>query len=339
MIPKSGSRCSDKIMRKHKHESPMLARFVLLLALSLAGIAAASAQAQQESKSPDPTPPGSLNPVPLPPLENPNSPKTPARELFGRKPTPFSGPPRSIGGYADGCLAGGTVLPIDGPAWQVMRLSRNRNWGHPALIKFLERLGNNAKTIGWNGLLMGDMSQPRGGPMITGHASHQIGLDADIWFVPMPDHVLSREEREFNSAVNMVAPDLLDVDPKVWTHTRTDLIRTAAQDPAVTRIFVNAAIKKAICREAGADRSWLAKVRPWWGHAEHFHVRIACPADSPECKPQPPPEAGEGCGHELDFWFKEATLHPAPPLVPPKPKLQMTLAGLPPACKQIVNAP
>jgi penicillin-insensitive murein endopeptidase len=125
----------------------------------------------------------------------------------------------------------------------------------------------------------------------------------------------------------------------VWTHTHTELIRTAAQDPVVTRIFVNAAIKKALCREAGADRDWLSKVRPWYGHAEHFHVRIACPADSAECKPQPPPDPSDGCGNELDFWFKESTLHPPPPLIPPKPKPALTLAGLPPACRQIVKAP
>ena len=40
--------------------------------------------------------------------------------------------PRSIGYYTHGCLAGGVALPINGPTWQVMRLSRNRNWGHPA---------------------------------------------------------------------------------------------------------------------------------------------------------------------------------------------------------------
>jgi penicillin-insensitive murein DD-endopeptidase len=287
----------------------------------------------------DPTPPGSLNPPPLAPLLNPNSPSTPAKELFARKPTPFPGPARSIGGYADGCLAGATPLPIDGPSWQVMRLSRNRNWGNPELITFLERFANKAKTVGWNGLLVGDMSQPRGGPMISGHSSHQVGLDADIWFTPMPDHVQTREEREFSGAVDMVAKDGLDVDPQLWTHTRTDLIKTAAQDPLVTRIFVNAAIKKAMCREAGSDRAWLSKVRPWWGHAEHFHVRIACPPDNPECKPQPPPDPSDGCGHELDFWFKEATLHPTPPLISPKPKPGITLAGLPAACKQIVNAP
>jgi penicillin-insensitive murein DD-endopeptidase len=319
----------------------LLVSIVAGIAPALAQDAAAPAQnPAQDSDTLDPTPPGSLNPPTLPPLLNPNSPSTPARELFGRKPTPFPGPPRSIGSYADGCLAGAVPLPIDGPTWQVMRLSRNRNWGNPLLIKFIERFADNAKKIGWNGLLIGDMSQPRGGPMITGHASHQIGLDSDIWFTPMPDHVQTREEREFSGAVDMVAKDRLDVDPEVWTHGRTDLIRAAAQDPEVTRIFVNAAIKKAMCREAGSDRDWLSKVRPWWGHAEHFHVRIACPAGSTECKPQPPPDASDGCGHELDFWFKESTLHPAPlPLIPAKPKPGLTLTGLPAACKQIVDAP
>jgi penicillin-insensitive murein endopeptidase len=236
-------------------------------------------------------------------------------------------------------VAGAAPLPVNGPSWQVMRLSRNRNWGNPHLVRFIERFANNAKKVGWNGLLVGDMSQPRGGPMISGHTSHQVGLDADIWFTPMPNHVQNREEREFTSATNIVAADLLDVDPQIWTPAYTALIRTAAKDPAVTRIFVNAAIKKALCREAGSDRDWLQKVRPWYGHAEHFHVRIGCPADSPECKPQSPPEENDGCGHELDYWFKESTLHPPPPLFPPKPKPPLTLAGLPPTCKSIVQAP
>ncbi|MGD0027305.1 MAG: penicillin-insensitive murein endopeptidase, partial [Xanthobacteraceae bacterium] len=140
--------------------------FILLLAgLLLAGIGPALAQ---DAGSPDPTPPGTLNPEPLPPLANADSPKTPAKELFARKTQPLAGAARSIGSYADGCLAGGVALPITGHAWQVMRLSRNRNWGNPKLVEFIERLGNNAKKAGWNGLLVGDMSQPRGGPMLTG---------------------------------------------------------------------------------------------------------------------------------------------------------------------------
>src|SRR5205823_2069129 len=200
--------------------------------------AAVGSAVAQEKHLIDPTPPGSLNPGPLPPLQNPDVPSTPAKELFARKSTPFPGQPRSIGGYFDGCLAGAVPLPITGTTWQVMRLSRNRNWGNPQLVRFIERFAENAKKAGWNGLLVGDMSQPRGGPMLGDHKSHQIGLDVDIWFTPMPDHVQSRKEREFSSATDVVASDQLDVDPEVWTHGHTELIRTAAQDPAVIRILV-----------------------------------------------------------------------------------------------------
>jgi penicillin-insensitive murein endopeptidase len=303
--------------------------------LAVLMLVAAGSSVAEEKHVIDRTRPGSLDPQPLPPLKNPDAPSTPAKELFARKSTPFAGPPRSIGGYFDGCLSGAEQLQMNGPAWQVMRPSRNRNWGNPQLVRFIERLSRNAKKIGWNGLLVGDMAQPRGGPMIGDHASHQIGLDVDIWFTPMPDHVQSREERELAEATDLVAPSLRDVDPQVWTHTHAELIRAASRDPAVVRILVNAAIKKALCREAGADRTWLFKVRPWYGHAEHFHVQLACPADNAECRPASPPLPSDGCGHELDFWFKDSTLHRPPS----KPKPPLTLAALPPACRQIVKAP
>ena len=50
------------------------------------------------------------------------------------------------------------------------------------------------------------------------------------------------------------------------------------------RIFVNAAIKKALCREAKGDRYWLCKVRPMYGHDYHFHIRIKCPPGAGECE-------------------------------------------------------
>ncbi len=128
-------------------------------------------------------------------LANPNDPNLAAKELFGRKPQPVPMAARSIGFYAKGCLAGAQALPINGQTWQVMRLSRNRNWGHPELIDMLERLAAKVpKVAGWPGLLVGDMSQPRGGPMLTGHASHQVGLDADVWLTPMPNRQLTRLE-------------------------------------------------------------------------------------------------------------------------------------------------
>jgi penicillin-insensitive murein endopeptidase len=284
---------------------------------------------------------GSVDPKPLPPLANPKDPKLGAKELFGRKVLAAAMPTRVVGFYAKGCIAGAQALPIDGETWQVMRLSRNRNWAHPDMVALLERLSAKVhKDAGWPGILVGDMSQPRGGPMWTGHASHQVGLDADIWLTPMPDRRLSGNEREEMSAVMMVRADRLDIDPSAWTPNHLMLIRDAAQEPSVQRIFVNAAIKKALCREAKGDRSWLSKVRPMYGHDYHFHIRIKCPRGSTECESQPEPSDGEGCGTaDLAYWFKDSVIHPKPSQGPPKPKPPMTLAQMPAACRQVLAAP
>jgi penicillin-insensitive murein endopeptidase len=305
------------------------ARLIPALALSIA-VLTWPAHAQDK---------GSLHPKPLPPLANPNDPHLAAKQLFGRELAPAKLAPRSIGFYAKGCLAGAEELPIDGPYWQVMRLSRNRNWGSPALVAFLEKLAAKAHKLGWPGLLVGDMSQPRGGPMFTGHASHQIGLDADIWLTPMPNRTLTRMERENMSAVQMVRKDRLDIDPRVWTPEHLKVIRAAAEAPQVERIFVNAAIKKALCREATGNRQWLSKIRPMYGHDYHFHIRIKCPANSAGCEPQTPPDHNEHCSaKDLAYWFSDAVLHPKPPKVPPKPKPPLTLADLPTACRTVLHA-
>ena len=300
----------------------LIRTLVLTATLSVGTVSAAFAQT-----------PGTLDPKPLPPLANPNAPDTPAKELFGRKAEPAPLEARAIGSYARGCMAGAVALPIDGSAWQVMRLSRNRNWGHPQLIALLERLSKRVPEInGWPGLLVGDIAQPRGGPMLTGHASHQIGLDADIWLTPMPDRRLSRAERETMSATNVVAPDWNDVDSAVWTPAHTALIRAAARERDVARLFVNPAIKRALCREAGSDRAWLRKVRPTYGHNYHFHIRMACPAGEEGCADQDPPPAGEGCGADLDWWFTDEARNPK--RGPPRPP--MTMAQLPGECRRVL---
>jgi penicillin-insensitive murein DD-endopeptidase len=303
-----------------------------VVTLLLATVFAATHPASAQDK-------GSVNPQPLPPLAKPDDPATPAKELFGRRTTPARLDTRTIGFYAKGCLAGGIALPINGQTWQVMRLSRNRNWGHPMLVDFLEKLAAQAPKTGWRGLLVGDMSQPRGGPMRTGHASHQVGLDAEIWLTPMPDRELTRQEREEMSATMIVREDRRDVDPNVWTPAHLNVIKAAAQSPQVNRIFVNAAIKKALCREAGSDRGWLGKVQPWWGHDFHFHVRMHCPSGEHECTPQPPRPADDGCGKELDHWFTDAVLHPKPSPTPSPPRPGLRMADLPAACRQVLLAP
>ena len=312
---------------------PMNLRYIfipLLLAFAT-GIAANAAIAQDK---------GSINPKPLPPLANPKDPKIGARELFARKVLPAAMPPRVIGFYAHGCIAGAQPLPINGKTWQAMRLSRNRNWGHPDLVALVERLSAKVhKEAGWPGILVGDISQPRGGPMLSGHNSHQVGLDADIWLTPMPDRQLSREEREEMPAVMMVRSDRLDIDPSVWRPGHLIMIRDAAQEASVQRIFVNAAIKKALCREAKGDRSWLTKIRPMYGHDYHFHIRIKCPPGATECESQPEPPDGEGCAEtDLAYWFKDEVIHPRPQAEPPKPK-PLTMADLPAACRKVLAAP
>jgi penicillin-insensitive murein DD-endopeptidase len=297
-----------------------LASFLLLLA------AGGTAAAQDK---------GSLEPVVLPPLANPSDPKLPAKQVFGRALTPTELQARSIGFYSRGCLAGAKALPVDGETWQVMRLSRNRNWGHPALISFLERFSKKAADKGlWPGILVGDISQPRGGPMLTGHASHQIGLDADVWLTPMPDRTLTRSEREEMSAVNMVTDDGLGVDPSHWSKRQAAIIQAAAEEPEVERIFVNAAIKKALC-ETARGAGWMNKVRAYWGHNYHFHIRLACPEGEAACKSQDPVPPGDGCDKSLAWWFTDEALHPyVDPKAKPKPPL--TLAQMPPECRQVV---
>ncbi len=267
--------------------------------------------------------------------------KAPAKELFGRHRLPANLKGRAIGFYNRGCLAGGKALPVNGPAWQVMRLSRNRNWGHPALVELVETIATEAKKLdGWNGLLVGDLAQPRGGPMLSGHASHQVGLDADVWLTPMPDRTLTDKEREEISATEMVK-DRKSINKKVWTAAHARLIKRAAMKPQVARIFVNPPIKAELCKWATGDRSWLAKVRPYYNHTYHFHIRINCPRGSTNCRNQPAarPEDGTGCGNELAYWMGDKPWpKPDPKAKPPKPGRPLTLAALPAECRAVVTA-
>jgi len=242
-----------------------------------------------------------------------------AKYLFGAVKQPANLATRSIGFYAHGCLAGGQLLPVNGPAWQVMRLSRNRNWGHPTLIQYIERFAQDAKEKdGWPGLLIGDLSMPRGGPMPFGHASHQVGLDVDIWYEPEPQRELTPEERE-NKKMESFLLDPGHVNPAVWKPEYEKLLRRAVSYPEVARIFVNPAIKKWLCDNAKGDRTFLHKITPIMGHDDHFHVRLVCPPNNPGCEGQVLKATDEGCGKGLDQWIASLTkqkLAPTPPVSP-----------------------
>ncbi|WP_309086323.1 penicillin-insensitive murein endopeptidase [Chelativorans sp.] len=262
-----------------------------------------------------------------------------AKDLFGAQRLPAATEPASYGFYSKGCFGGGMAIATDGPHWQAMRLSRNRRWGHPDMIRLLERFSREAAADGWPGLLVGDISQPRGGPMLSGHASHQIGLDADIWFTPMPDRRLSAEEREKVSAVSMIKEGSLYVDERRWTPAHEAVLRRAASYPQVERVLVHPGIKKKLCETVRGDRSWLRKVRPFWGHDYHFHIRISCPKGSPGCKGQEPAPRSEGCDKSLAWWFTEEPWRPATGPEKPKARDIMPLSALPAACRVVLNAP
>lgn len=259
-----------------------------------------------------------------------------AKDVFGAQRVGNRGPAQAIGFYSKGCAAGNVRMPETGPTWQMMRLSRNRSWGQPELAAFLQQLSRTAVKAGWRGLYIGDMSQPMGGPMVTGHASHQVGLDADIWMLPPSRLNLSASEREKISSQSVVrggvAPSAL------WSGSHHAILRAAASDPRVQRIFVDPVAKVMMCQNERGNRGYLRKIRPLNGHDYHFHVRLNCPAGSPSCQPQDAVPAGDGC-EEAAQWIRNR-VNPPPP-APANPNYRhprsFRLSEMPRACQALVS--
>ena len=264
-----------------------------------------------------------------------------AKQLFGAKQDGSQQRAAPFGGYAKGCMAGGVQLPETGPTWQAMRLSRNRNWGHPETIDFIEKLSAfAARQPGWNGLYIGDISQPRGGPMLSGHRSHQIGLDIDIWMKPADRLNLSRRTRENISSISLRRANGAYTNNN-WTRQHHEIIKAAAKDRRTARIFVFPGAKVRMCNEEKGNRAYLRKIRPWWGHHYHFHVRLACPRGTRGCVDQNPPPRGDGCA-EAQKWVRDILNPPPapknPPKVTPRKRREYVLADLPQQCASVLRS-
>ena len=272
-----------------------------------------------------------------------------AKRLFGAKKEAARLRPNAYGSYTRGCLAGAEQLEATGPAWQAMRLSRNRHWGHPKLVALVRRLAVEAKQHdGWNGLLVGDLSQPRGGPMTSGHRSHQIGLDADIWLNPMPNRELTYNEREKISAKSMVL-DRKRLNRKRWTEAHARILYRAANYFEVERIFVHPPIKKEMCewatRKGFKDRRWLGKIRAYYGHHYHFHIRIRCPQGAVGCKDQKLAPRKDDCEDNLAYWMGTKPWVKPKKTKQPKKKPKkvykpfvVQMKHLPKACQTVLHA-
>lgn len=263
-----------------------------------------------------------------------------AKQQFGAKSDASPHRPAPFGSYSNGCIAGAAQLPETGPTWQAMRLSRNRNWGHPEAIDFVKDLSvYAARQPGWRGLYIGDISQPRGGPMLSGHRSHQMGLDIDIWMLPPSRLNLSRNERENISSISLRRANGAYVNNN-WTKAHHEIIKKAAKDKRTARIFVFPGAKVQMCNDEKGNRSWLRKVRPWWGHHYHFHVRLNCPRGASGCVEQSPPPRGDGCA-DAQQWVNNI-LNPPPPqprdpnAPAAKPRGELRLADLPQQCAGVL---
>ncbi len=244
-----------------------------------------------------------------------------------KQATQISDSAQSIGTYTAGCLSGAVSLPQNGIGFQVMRPSRHRSYGHPDLIRFIENLAQTTNYQHKSSLLIGDLGQPRGGPTPSGHRSHQTGLDVDIWYLLSPQAALRSldfNERETWSAPSVLVAKTDAIDDKQWLPTHEKILEAAARQPEVDRIFVNPGVKRQLCLNK-ENRDWLRKIRPWWGHDDHFHVRLKCPVNNKNCSVQEALPEGDGCDASLAWWFSEEAKTPVQTTKKPEP---VVLPGL-----------
>ena len=285
---------------------------------------------------------GTVNPKPLPPLANPNDPKIGAKELFGRKVLPAAMPTRVLGFYAHGCIAGAEGLPINGDNWQVMRLSRNRYWGHPDMVALVKRLAAKArKDAGWPGhtgrrhvaaARRADVyrpCQPSGG---TGRR-HLADADAE------PAIVAQRARGDVGGHDGARRParhrsERLDADASCGDPRRRAGADRAAhlrqcrdQEGAVPRSQGRSPLALTRCGRCTATTITsisASNARPAAANARPSPIRPRAKAAAPAISPT---------GSAMRCCIRSR------PKVPPKPKPPMTMAALPPACKAVLAAP
>ena len=172
------------------------------------------------------------------------------------------------------------------------------------------------------------------------------------WMLPPQSLSLSEGQREEISSIPVRSADQRSVTGN-WTKVHHRLLKEAASDPRVDRIFVAAAVKIEMCRTAKKkDRKWLQKIRPAAGHDTHFHVRLKCPEGATLCETQSPTVAelskdGDGCDETLAWWVTDY-LDPPKETGKNKPKdedeprkkgaREFTMTDLPKQCQAVLAA-
>jgi murein endopeptidase len=164
---------------------------------------------------------------------------------------------RALGTPGAGGLVKGVQLPVESSrffTWDpVLRRTPNRawrRWGTDELVRVVVRVARafakaypEAPRLG-----IGDLSLPAGGYFGPKHATHQNGLDVDVYYPR-----LDRRERPPRSAAQVdlrLAQDLVD--------------RFLAAGATVIYVGPNTPL-----------RGPPSIVQPLWNHDNHLHVRIA----------------------------------------------------------------
>lgn len=93
-----------------------------------------------------------------------------------------------------------------------------------------------------------------------------------IFFCQLPKTRWTQAQLLRPQAIDLVSRDGKHVVPSLWKPEISSLIKLAAEDNDVTRIFVNPAIKQQLCLDAGTDRDWLRKCDP----GSSFSAAYAC---------------------------------------------------------------
>jgi penicillin-insensitive murein endopeptidase len=222
-------------------------------------------------------------------------PPTPSKNPWSqvRGPAPAPQGAQVIGTPTAGCLTGALMLPIKGAGFRLARPERRRNFGHPELVRLIRSLGAELAASREPPLFIGDLSQARGGPTLSAHASHQTGLDADIYFW--------RKKGLTGPPPSMVDKAKLEVS-NTFGDAQIRVLKRMAENERVDRILVHFAIKKALCSRVPSE-GWIGKIRPWFGHDHHFHLRLKCPEGSSSCVDGEPIPPGNGCDATLDWWW------------------------------------
>ncbi len=223
---------------------------------------------------------------------------------------------RAVGFFTNGSIQDSVTISNEGPGFVKIFRLRERGYGTASLIRMLE-----LAAAGWrrefpigDRIQIGDSGDHNGG-YISGHGSHQNGLDVDIAYLNR-----SHVERDPNTNGPGGYMEQFVSGGKVTANfdiaRNWGLMKHLVAQGNVGRIFVDSVIKKTFCSQAAAldpalpaarRTEVLRRLRPYQNHADHLHLRLKCPPNHPKCVEQSEPPSGSGCASTSSVRVDEYT--------------------------------